>query len=122
MSDVISRHRRMTGYNVLNPMGFDAFGLPAENAAIERGIHPKTWTDSNIENVRSQLKRMGTSYDWEREVVSCRPEYYRWTQYIFLKLYEKGLVYQKEAPVNWCPDCNTVLANEQVEDGKCWRH
>ncbi len=123
ISDVISRHKRMQGYNVLNPMGFDAFGLPAENAAIERGIHPAEWTESNIAHMRDeQLKRMGTSYDWTREVISCRPDYYRWTQFLFLKLFEKGLAYQKEAAVNWCPDCNTVLANEQVEDGKCWRH
>ncbi len=123
ISDVISRHKRMQGYNVLNPMGFDAFGLPAENAAIERGIHPADWTESNIAHMRDeQLKRMGTSYDWNREVISCRPDYYRWTQFLFLKLYEKGLAYQKDAAVNWCPDCNTVLANEQVEDGKCWRH
>lgn len=122
ISDVISRHRRMLGFNVLNPMGFDAFGLPAENAAISRNIHPGEWTESNVKNMRAQLKRMGTSYDWDREVVSCRSDYYKWTQYIFLKLYEKGLAYQKEAPVNWCPECQTVLANEQVEDGKCWRH
>lgn len=123
ISDVISRFMRMQGFNVLNPMGFDAFGLPAENAAIEKGSHPQTWTEANIAHMRDeQLKRMGTSYDWDREVVSCRPDYYRWSQYIFLKLYEKGLAYQKEAPVNWCPDCNTVLANEQVEDGMCWRH
>ncbi|MDD9897705.1 MAG: leucine--tRNA ligase, partial [Candidatus Melainabacteria bacterium] len=123
ISDVISRHKRMLGYNVLNPMGFDAFGLPAENAAIERGIHPAKWTDSNIAYMRDeQLKRMGTSYDWTREVISSHSDYYKWTQYIFLKLYERGLAYQKEAPVNWCPDCNTVLANEQVEDGMCWRH
>ena len=123
ISDVISRFMRMQGFNVLNPMGFDAFGLPAENAAIEKGSHPQIWTEANIAHMRDeQLKRMGTSYDWDREVVSCRPDYYRWSQYIFLKLYEKGLAYQKEAPVNWCPDCNTVLANEQVEDGMCWRH
>ena len=123
ISDVISRYRRMQGYNVLNPMGFDAFGLPAENAAIERDIHPHEWTQKNIAHMRDeQLKKMGTSYDWSREVVSCNKEYYKWTQYLFLKLYEKGLAYQKEAPVNWCPDCNTVLANEQVEDGMCWRH
>ncbi len=123
ISDLISRHKRMQGYNVLNPMGFDAFGLPAENAAIEKGIHPKDWTDSNIRYMRDeQLKRMGTSFDWDRQVISCEPSYYRWTQWLFLKLYEKGLAYQKEAPVNWCPDCNTVLANEQVEDSKCWRH
>jgi len=123
ISDVISRFMRMQGFNVLNPMGFDAFGLPAENAAIEKGSHPQIWTEANIAHMRDeQLKRMGTSYDWDREVVSCRPDYYRWSQYIFLKLYEKGLAYQKEAPVNWCPECNTVLANEQVEDGMCWRH
>jgi leucyl-tRNA synthetase len=123
ISDVISRFMRMQGFNVLNPMGFDAFGLPAENAAIEKGSHPQIWTEANIAHMRDeQLKRMGTSYDWDREVVSCRPDYYRWSQYIFLKLYEKGLAYQKKAPVNWCPGCNTVLANEQVEDGMCWRH
>ncbi|MDA0772935.1 MAG: leucine--tRNA ligase [Cyanobacteria bacterium] len=123
ISDVISRHKRMLGYEVLNPMGFDAFGLPAENAAIEHNTHPAVWTETNIAYMRDQqLKRMGTSYDWSREVVSCRADYYKWTQFLFLKLYEKGLAYQKEAPVNWCPDCNTVLANEQVEDGMCWRH
>jgi leucyl-tRNA synthetase len=123
ISDVISRYRRMQGYNVLNPMGFDAFGLPAENAAIERNTHPHEWTQANIKHMRDeQLKKMGTSYDWSREVISCNKEYYKWTQYIFLKLYEKGLAYQKEAPVNWCDECNTVLANEQVEDGMCWRH
>jgi leucyl-tRNA synthetase len=123
VSDLISRHKTMQGYKVLNPMGFDAFGLPAENAAIERGVHPGEWTDSNIAYMRDeQLKRMGTSYDWSREVISCHEDYYKWTQYLFLKLYEKGLAYQKEASVNWCPDCNTVLANEQVEDGMCWRH
>lgn len=123
VSDVISRQKRMLGYNVLNPMGFDAFGLPAENAAIERNVHPGAWTDQNIAHMRDeQLKRMGTSYDWSREVISCHADYYKWTQALFLKFYEKGLAYQKEAPVNWCPDCNTVLANEQVEDGMCWRH
>ena len=123
VSDLISRHKVMQGYKVLNPMGFDAFGLPAENAAIEHGVHPGDWTDSNIAYMRDeQLKRMGTSYDWSRQVISCHEDYYKWTQYLFLKLYEKGLAYQKEASVNWCPDCNTVLANEQVEDGKCWRH
>lgn len=123
ISDLISRQKRMLGYEVLNPMGFDAFGLPAENAALDRGIHPAEWTEANIAHMRDkQLKRMGTSYDWSREVVSCRPDYYRWSQWIFLQFYKKGLAYQKEAPVNWCKDCNTVLANEQVEDGKCWRH
>ena len=101
ISDVISRYKRMQGYEVLNPMGFDAFGLPAENAAIERGIHPAEWTEANIAYMRDQqLKRMGTSYDWSREQISCREDYYRWTQFLFLKLYEKGLAYQKEAPVN----------------------
>ncbi|OGI20301.1 MAG: leucine--tRNA ligase [Candidatus Melainabacteria bacterium RIFCSPHIGHO2_02_FULL_34_12] len=123
ISDVISRHRRMSGFNVLNPMGFDAFGLPAENAAIERKIPPKEWTLKNIDHMKNQqLKRMGTSYDWDREVISCNPEYYRWTQWLFLQFYKNNLAYQKEAPVNWCPKCQTVLANEQVEDGKCWRH
>lgn len=123
ISDVISRHRRMCGFNVLNPMGFDAFGLPAENAAIERKIPPKDWTLKNISYMRNeQLKRMGTSYDWSREVVSCSPDYYKWTQWLFLQFYKQGLAYQKEAPVNWCNKCQTVLANEQVEDGMCWRH
>jgi leucyl-tRNA synthetase len=123
ISDVISRHRRMLGFNVLNPMGFDAFGLPAENAAIERKIPPKDWTLKNINHMKNdQLKRMGTSYDWGREVVSCNPDYYKWTQWLFLQFYKHGLAYQKEAPVNWCNKCQTVLANEQVEDGMCWRH
>ncbi|MBU6451172.1 MAG: leucine--tRNA ligase [Cyanobacteria bacterium REEB67] len=124
ISDVISRHRRMLGYNVLNPMGWDAFGLPAENAAIKNQKHPQDWTKSNIKFMRdSQLKKLGTSYDWEREVTTCDVDYYRWTQWLFLKMYEAGLAERKEAPVNWCPDCLTVLANEQVvNDGFCWRH
>lgn len=123
ISDVISRHRRMSGFNVLNPMGFDAFGLPAENAAIERKVPPKDWTLKNINHMKNeQLKRMGTSYDWSREVISCNPDYYKWTQWLFLQFYKQGLAYQKEAPVNWCNKCQTVLANEQVEDGMCWRH
>lgn len=123
ISDVISRHRRMLGYNVLNPMGWDAFGLPAENAAVKRNLHPDSWTKQNIQFMRDeQLKKLGTSYDWDREVTTCTPDYYRWTQWIFLKFYEKGLVYKKAAPVNWCPACQTVLANEQVENGCCWRH
>ena len=123
ISDVISRHKRMQGFNVLNPMGFDAFGLPAENAAIERQIPPYEWTKKNIEYMKNkQLKRMGTSYDWDREVVSCSSDYYKWTQWLFLQFYKHNLAYQKDAPVNWCPKCQTVLANEQVEDGKCWRH
>lgn len=122
IGDVISRYKRMKGYNVLHPMGWDSFGLPAENAAIQNGAHPAVWTKSNIENMKRQLKMLGFSYDWEREIASYTPEYYRWNQWIFKRLYEKGLIYKKKSLVNWCPDCNTVLANEQVEDGKCWRH
>ncbi len=121
-SDVHARYKRMKGYNVLHPMGFDAFGLPAENAAIKRGIHPFKWTMDNVERMRGQLKRMGSIYDWRREVVTCLPEYYKWTQWFFLKLYEAGLAYRAKAPVNWCPKCQTVLANEQVVgDGLCER-
>ncbi len=121
-SDVYARFKRMQGYNVLHPMGFDAFGLPAENAAISHGIHPYDWTMSNIENMRRQLKSIGAIYDWNREVISCLPEYYRWTQWFFLKLYKAGLAYRAKAPVNWCPQCQTVLANEQVVgEGLCER-
>lgn len=120
-SDVHARFRRMQGYNVLHPIGFDAFGLPAENAAIKRGIPPYIWTMQNIENMRRQLKTMGAIYDWEREVITCLPEYYKWTQWFFLKLYEAGLAYRASAPVNWCPNCQTVLANEQVINGQCER-
>lgn len=121
-ADVHARFMRMRGYNVLHPMGFDAFGLPAENAAIKRGIHPYTWTMQNIERMRGQLKSMGSIYDWGREVISCQPEYYRWTEWFFLKFYEAGLAYRAMAPVNWCPSCQTVLANEQVvEEGECER-
>ncbi|MFC1931983.1 leucine--tRNA ligase, partial [Chloroflexota bacterium] len=116
-SDVRARFKRMQGYNVLHPMGFDAFGLPAENAAIKRGIHPFTWTMQNVENMRRQLKSIGAIYDWSREVVTCLPEYYKWTEWFFLKLYEAGLAYRGKAPVNWCPRCQTVLANEQVVGG-----
>jgi leucyl-tRNA synthetase len=116
-SDVQARFRRMKGFNVLHPIGFDAFGLPAENAAISRGIHPHTWTMNNIENMRRQLKTIGAVYDWSREVITCVPEYYKWTQWFFLKLYEAGLAYRAKAPVNWCSKCQTVLANEQVVDG-----
>ena len=116
-ADVHARFKRMQGYNVLHPMGFDAFGLPAENAAISRGIHPYTWTMQNVDNMRRQLKSMGTIYDWSREVVTCLPEYYKWTEWFFLKLYENGLAYRGKAPVNWCPHCQTVLANEQVVEG-----
>jgi leucyl-tRNA synthetase len=121
-SDVHARYKRMQGYNVLHPMGFDAFGLPAENAAINRGIHPFTWTMQNIDNMRRQLKSIGAIYDWSREVITCLPEYYKWTQWFFLKLYEVGLAYRDKAPVNWCPQCQTVLANEQViGEGVCER-
>jgi leucyl-tRNA synthetase len=116
-ADVHARFKRLQGYNVLHPMGFDAFGLPAENAAIKRGIHPFTWTMHNIDNMRRQLKSIGAIYDWSREVITCQPEYYRWTQWFFLKLYEHGLAYRAKAPVNWCPNCQTVLANEQVVSG-----
>ncbi len=121
-SDVHARFMRMKGYKVLHPMGFDAFGLPAENAAISRGIHPYTWTMGNIEMMRTQLKSMGAIYDWRREVITCLPDYYKWTQWFFLKLYEAGLAYRAKAPVNWCPNCQTVLANEQVVgEGFCER-
>ncbi len=116
-SDVHARFKRMQGYNVLHPMGFDAFGLPAENAAISHGIHPFTWTMQNIDNMRRQLKSIGAIYDWNREVITCQPEYYKWTQWFFLKLYQAGLAYRGKAPVNWCPRCQTVLANEQVLAG-----
>ena len=121
-SDVYARFKRMQGYNVLHPMGFDAFGLPAENAAINHGIHPYDWTMQNIENMQRQLKSMGAIYDWNREVITCLPDYYKWTQWFFLKFYHAGLAYRAEAPVNWCPKCQTVLANEQViGEGFCER-
>jgi leucyl-tRNA synthetase len=121
IGDVIARYKRMRGYNVLHPMGWDSFGLPAENAAIKHGIHPNKWTLENIAYMRRQLKQMGLSYDWSREVATCLPEYYKWNQVFFVRMLKKGLAYKKLASVNWCESCNTVLANEQVEDGKCWR-
>ncbi len=121
LGDAVARSMRMLGYNVLHPMGWDAFGLPAENAAIQRGIDPNVWTTSNIANMERQIRLMGTGYDWSREIATCYPEYYRWNQWLFLRLYEEGLAYKREAPVNWCPHDQTVLANEQVIDGKCWR-
>jgi leucyl-tRNA synthetase len=120
-SDAHARFKRLQGFNVMHPIGFDSFGLPAENAAIKRGIHPFTWTMKNIENMRRQIKTMGAIHDWSREVITCLPEYYKWTQWFFLKLYEAGLAYRSKAPVNWCPSCQTVLANEQVVDGFCER-
>ncbi|MGA8574822.1 MAG: leucine--tRNA ligase [Candidatus Cybelea sp.] len=119
--DAVARMMRMLGYNVLHPMGWDAFGLPAENAAIDRGIDPAAWTTENILNMRRQIRLMGTSYDWSRELATCEPEYYRWNQWLFLQLFKHGLAYKREAPVNWCPHDRTVLANEQVIDGRCWR-
>ena len=121
IGDVVARFRRRLGENVLHPMGFDSFGLPAENAAITGGSHPKEWTDTNIDYMRVQLKRMGFLYDWNREVRTCEPDYYRWNQWFFLKLLESGLAYKAKRAVNWCPSCATVLANEQVEGGTCWR-
>ncbi|MBS5884678.1 MAG: leucine--tRNA ligase [Clostridium sp.] len=119
--DSWARMKRMQGYNVFQPMGFDAFGLPAENFAIKTGIHPKDSTDKNIDTMEKQLKAMGAMFNWDNEVITCNPDYYKWTQWVFLKLYEKGLAYRKKAPVNWCPSCNTVLANEQVHEGACER-
>ena len=121
ITDVIARFKKAQGYNVLHPMGWDSFGLPAENAAMKHGANPETWTDENIAYMTKQLKMLGLSYDWDREVATCKPDYYKWTQWLFLQLYKKGLAYKKEAAVNWCNECGTVLANEQVIDGKCWR-
>jgi len=122
IGDALARYKWMRGFNVLHPMGWDAFGLPAENAAIERGLHPRDWTLGNIAEMKRTLERYAFSYDWSREISTCEPEYYRWNQWFFLKMYERGLAYRKKAWVNWCPQCATVLANEQVQDGVCWRH
>ncbi len=121
IGDVVARYNKMSGFNVLHPIGYDAFGLPAENAAIARSIHPAKWTFDNIVNMRRQLRQLGLSYDWSREIVTASPGYYKWGQWLFLKFYERGLAYRKKAQVNWCPGCETVLANEQVEAGRCWR-
>ncbi|MBQ8848539.1 MAG: leucine--tRNA ligase [Candidatus Gastranaerophilales bacterium] len=121
ITDVVARFKKAQGFNVLHPMGWDSFGLPAENAAIQRGANPQQWTLENISYMTKQLKMLGLSVDWDREVTTCLPDYYKWTQWLFLQLYKKGLAYKKNAPVNWCEKCATVLANEQVIDGKCWR-
>ena len=121
IGDVVARFKKMDGYNVLHPMGWDSFGLPAENAAIKNGIHPFTWTNDNIEDMHRQLNTLGLSYDWDREVATCKPDYYKWMQWLFIQFYKKGLAYKKDNPVNWCPDCQTVLANEQVVEGCCER-
>jgi leucyl-tRNA synthetase len=122
IGDALARYMWMNGYNVLHPMGWDSFGLPAENAAIQNNTPPREWTLANIANMKAQMKRLGFAYDWSREVTTCLPDYYRWNQWFFLKMYEKGLAYRKQSKVNWCPKCCTVLANEQVVNGRCWRH
>jgi leucyl-tRNA synthetase len=119
--DAHARYKRMSGFNVFFPNGFDAFGLPAENAAIKRGVHPKDWTMKNIETMKKQFATIGTMIDWSHEVITCLPEYYRWNQWIFLKMFEKGVAYRGKALSNWCPVDQTVLANEHIEAGKCWR-
>jgi leucyl-tRNA synthetase len=121
IGDVVARYKRMRGFNVLHPIGWDALGLPAENAAIKRGIHPERWTRDNIAGMKRQLQRLGFSYPWSREIATCDPEYYRWNQWFFLRMLERGIAYRAKAPVNWCPNCQTVLANEQAEGGECWR-
>jgi leucyl-tRNA synthetase len=121
ISDVVARYKAMRGFNVLHPIGWDALGLPAENAAIKRGVHPERWTRENIAGMKRQLRRMGFSYPWSREIATCDPEYYRWNQWFFLRMLERGIAYRKKAAVNWCPSCQTVLANEQAEGGECWR-
>jgi leucyl-tRNA synthetase len=121
IGDLLARFKTMRGFNVLHPMGWDAFGLPAENAAIDNGVHPAVWTYENIRNMKTQLRRLGMSYDWDREFATCDPSYYRWEQLIFVRMFERGLAYKERSRVNWCPSCQTILANEQVEAGRCWR-
>jgi len=122
IGDIYARFKRMKGFNVLYPMGYDSLGLPAENAAINEGMHPKKYTDDSVKYFSKQQKALGLSYDWTRMLWTHDPKYYKWDQWIFLKMFEKGLVYQKKSAVNWCSKCNTVLANEQVHNGRCWRH
>jgi len=121
IGDVLARFKLMNGYNVLHPMGFDAFGQPAENAAIKNNTDPAKWTHRCINQMHDEMQRIGFSYDWDREIATCRPDYYKWNQWIFLKMFEKGLAYKKASTVNWCPSCETTLANEEVIDGGCWR-
>src|SRR4051812_22877710 len=121
IGDVVARMKRMRGFNVLHPFGWDAFGLPAENAAIKNRTHPETWTLENIAHMKGQLQRLGISYAWEREIATCLPDYYHWNQWVFVKMLERDLAYRRRSTVNWCPSCQTVLANEQVIDGACWR-
>ncbi|MGM0417535.1 MAG: leucine--tRNA ligase [Thermodesulfobacteriota bacterium] len=121
IGDLVARYKKMKGFNVIHPMGWDAFGMPAENAAKDNNTHPAAWTYANIDNMRNQLKRLGFSYDWSREIATCTPDYYKWEQWLFIQMFKKGMVYRKKASVNWCDNCQTVLANEQVEEGLCWR-
>ncbi|HVZ35868.1 MAG TPA: class I tRNA ligase family protein, partial [Polyangiaceae bacterium] len=122
IGDALARYKWMRGFNVLHPMGWDSFGLPAENAALKRGLHPRDWTRANIAEMQKTHRRFAFSYDWDRELSTCEPDYYHWNQWLFLKMYERGLAYRKHSRVNWCPECATVLANEQVVEGCCWRH
>ncbi len=121
IGDIMARTKRMLGFNVLHPFGWDAFGLPAENAAIKNNVHPEKWTLDNIAHMKGQLQRLGISYAWEREIATCLPDYYRWNQWLFTRMFERGLAYRRRSNVNWCESCQTVLANEQVVDGGCWR-
>ncbi len=121
IGDAVARYHRMRGYHVLYPMGFDAFGQPAEQAAVKRGLHPAKWTYECMDRMREQFHRLGNSYDWDREVITCSPDYYRWNQWLFLKFLEYGIAYRANAPVNWCPNCEFVLSDEEAAGGKCWR-